>query len=527
MLRTFRISFSLKNTYRVNTIIYSFKQIPLIKRLLPPSLYKCRGLKIFAAAIAGIWEVLSAFLGKLLYLMLMVYAAGELYGERGPEGAVFLHILFFLTVIGAFMNTFMFNPTNDKYYAMLLMRMDARAYTLTDYFYTIGKVVIGFLPFTILFGKMRGIPIWICILLPFFIAGMKLIMACFLLIRYEKTGECTNENFPPKLAWALTVIFLAAAYGLPYLRIILPVEALVIIAAMIIITGGAAVLKIFKFNLYQEMYKLILADKRSQMDYKSTVREISQEANRKLISPDTGITSGKKGFEYFNELFIRRHRKVLWKPARRVAAIAFIVMAAILALLRVNTGIKPEINQFLLSYLPYFVFIMYLINRGTAFTQTLFMNCDHSMLTYSFYKQPQFILKLFRIRLREIIKVNLLPAVIIGAGLSVNLYFSGGTNNPLNYLLLLISILSMSVFFSVHYLTIYYLMQPYTLETELKSPLYRGVIWITYMVCFLFMKLRMNTLSFGVLVTVFCIIYSALACVLVYKFAYRTFRLRS
>lgn len=527
MLRTFRTAFLLKNTYRVNTIIYSIKQIPLIKRLIPESLYKCRGLKIFAVTIAGIWEVLSAFLGKLLYLLIMVYAAGELYRGRGAEGAVFLHILFFLTVIGAFMNTYMFNPTNDKYYAMMLMRMDARAYTLTDYFYTIGKVVIGFLPFTIMIGKMRGIPLWMCILLPLFIAGTKLITAWLLLVRYERTGECTNENLPPKLAWTLTVILLAAAYGLPYLKIILPSEAFLVTAALIIITGGAAAFKIYKFNFYLEMYKLILADKRSQMDYKSTLREITQESNRKLISPDTGITSGKKGFEYFNELFVRRHRKVLRKPAERVAAIALIVMAGVLILLRINAGVKADINRFLLSYLPYFVFIMYMINRGTAFTQTLFMNCDHSMLTYSFYKQPHFILKLFRIRLREIIKVNLLPAVIIGAGLSVTLYFSGGTDNPLNYLLLFISILSMSVFFSVHYLTIYYLLQPYTLNTELKSPLYRGVVWVTYMVCFLFMKLRMNTFTFGVMVTVFCILYSAAACVLVYKYAHKTFRLRS
>ena len=54
-----------------------------------------------------------------------------------------------------------------------------------------------------------------------------------------------------------------------------------------------------------------------------------------------------------------------------------------------------------MTWLPYFAFIMYLINRGTSFTQALFMNCDHSLLTYSFYKQPGFVLKLFQIRLRE------------------------------------------------------------------------------------------------------------------------------
>ena len=48
MNKTFKIAFSLKNTYRVNTILYSLKQIPLIKRILPQELYCDPDLKIFA-----------------------------------------------------------------------------------------------------------------------------------------------------------------------------------------------------------------------------------------------------------------------------------------------------------------------------------------------------------------------------------------------------------------------------------------------------------------------------------------------
>lgn len=40
MNKTLKISFSLKNTYRVNGILFSLKQIPLLKRLLPATLYK-------------------------------------------------------------------------------------------------------------------------------------------------------------------------------------------------------------------------------------------------------------------------------------------------------------------------------------------------------------------------------------------------------------------------------------------------------------------------------------------------------
>ena len=68
MYKTLRISFSLKNTYRVNSILFAIKQIPLIKKILPDALYGVRGLKIFANIISVIWEVISVFLGKFLVL---------------------------------------------------------------------------------------------------------------------------------------------------------------------------------------------------------------------------------------------------------------------------------------------------------------------------------------------------------------------------------------------------------------------------------------------------------------------------
>ena len=169
---------------------------------------------------------------------------------------------------------------------------------------------------------------------------------------------------------------------------------------------------------------------------------------------------------------------------------------------------------------------MYAINRGTGFTQALFINCDHSLLTYPFYKKPDMVLRLFRIRLREIMKINLLPAIVIGGGLTALLYLSGGTDNPLNYAILLVSILCMSMFFSVHYLTIYYLLQPYNAGTEMKSGTYRFVLSATYLLCFFLMQQRIPILLFGALAILFCVLYCIAACVLVYFFAPRTFRIR-
>lgn len=523
MYKTWRISFALKNTYRVNTILYAFKQIPLVKRLLPETLYRVRSLKIFANILSTIWELLSVFLGKFLYFVTMIGGIAFLYQKAAPS-SVFLHILLLLSVIGAFANTSLFNPTRDKYYAMMLMRMDARNYTLVNYAYATGKVVVGFLPFTVWFGLKSSVPLWLCLCLPFCIAGMKATVTAASLRAYKRNGWVYNENRLGKYQWICMALLLGFAYGGPALGWAIPVPVSAALMLICLPAGLMAMRQIVSFDAYRAVNQQMLSQLMTQMD---SPAQISKQMSEKGISADTTLTSGKKGFEYLNELFVKRHQKILWRSAKRISfACCFAVLGLLLAFYCMPQ-IRLRANELLLTFLPYFVFIMYAINRGTGFTKALFMNCDHSLLTYSFYKQPKCILRLFRIRLREIIKINLPPALILGVGLSALLYASGGTSSPWNYAVMVISLPCMSIFFSVHYLTLYYLLQPYNAGTEMKSGTYQLLMSLTYLACFLMMQVRMPTLVFGAMTIVFCAIYCLAACLLIYRFAPKTFRLRA
>lgn len=523
MNKTFQISFSLRNTYRVNSILYALKQVPLLKKLLPDALYQVQGLKVLANIISIVWEVVSVFLGKFLYFAVMIAGIGLLY-KSVPGNQLFLHILLFLSFVGALTNTFMFHPSKDKYYAIVLMRMNAKEYTLTNYCYSILKVIVGFIPFSILFGLDKDLPLWILIIIPFAVAGLKMTVAAYSLWDYKKHGHITNENGLDKFVWAAIAVFCALAYLPPAFGYALPVTISAGFMVLSILFGAVSVPVILKFSNYRDMYRQILS---GAPDLTETAVQRSIDTNRKAISADLDITSRKNGFEYLNELFIKRHKKILWKASNSIALVCLVLFVGVLPVVYFMPEIKEGTNQVLMTFLPYFVFIMYAINRGTGFTQALFMNCDHSLLTYSFYKQPKQVLKLFRIRLREIIKINLLPAVVIGAGLSVLLFVSGGTENPLNYGVIFVSITCMSIFFSVHYLTIYYLLQPYNAETEIKSGTYKIVMAATYLICFYMMQLKMPTFVFGLMTILFCVLYCILACVLIYKFAPKTFRLRT
>ncbi len=523
MNRTFRISFSLKNTYRVNTILYSLKQIPLIRRILPQELYRDPDLKIFANILSGIWEFIKAFLGKFLYFLLMITFAALFY-KTAAKREIFLHIFVLLTLIGAWVNTYIFNPTKDKYYALILLRMDAREYALVTYGYEMIKVLVGYLIFGMIFGRMCALLAWQCILLSFSAAGIKLTVVAWSLREYERTGIAVSENKVDAKEWILIALALAAAYGLPLLGYTLPEMASVVLLAGWCVCGVLSLRKVLAFQEYREVYQQILTQ------YLSQVKEAKRAAKRqseKVIQIDGTGSSNRKGFEYLNEIFIRRHQKILWKSSKRIALISLGIVCAIVLGIRFLPEYQEIVNHAAHTNLPYFAFIMYFVNRGAGFTNVLFMNCDHSLLTYSFYKRPECILKLFQVRLREIMKVNLLPASVIGGGLALLLYQSGGTKEPLNYVMLMVSILCISMFFSVHYLTIYYLLQPYNAGTEIRSGTYRVVVTGTYFVCYGLMRMKIPTIAFGMGTVIFCTAYCIIACVLVYRLAPKTFRLRA
>ncbi len=524
MNKTLRLSFALKNTYRVNSILYALKQVPLLKRLLPDRLYQVRGFKIFANVLSVLWEIVGTFLGKLCYFLVMVALPSSVFDGMAAN-ALFLHILFFLSLVGGLLNATLFDPSKDQYYAIILLRMNAKEYTLVNFFYQMGKTWLGFALFGMIFGSIAGLALWQCLLIPFFIVGLKITAAALELRIIQWTG---NLLFPVSAGnWKLfvTLLLLGLAYGLPWLGTALAPQVVCYLMAVPVLTGILSLRELLHFDQYRSVHQQVQTQQLSALQQTKT---IAQKQSQRQISNDTSISSGKSGMEFLNELFIKRHRKILWRPALRIAGICAAVVAALLVAIQAVPDAGRDIVELLMKKFPFFILLLYFINRGTGFTTALFMNCDHCLLTYSFYKQPRWLLRLFRIRLLEIIKINLLPALVIGLGLDLLLFAAGSAGEPLHYLVMPVSILCMSVFFSVHYLTLYYLLQPYNIGTEMKSATYQICVSVTYVVCYMLsFNLEIPALVFCGSAIAFCLLYAAVACGLVYLFSPKTFRLRT
>lgn len=524
MINTMVTSFKLKNTYKANSVIFSLKAMPLIKSLLPQSLYSNPALKRFANVLGIISKFLMLFLGKAAYIALIFAAASKLFA---PVNNNFINILVFFTLIGGILNTHMFTPTRDKFYAVVLMRMDAREYTLADYFVYLLETFIGFLPFTIIFGMLVKLNIAACLLLPVFIVFVKI---CFTALSIRKCKNIKNVekvNSISKPQGLCILLFLAAAFVAPYFGYAVNEVTLYILTAVMIVPTAFSLKYIREFNDFRTVYKILLKPENYiSGGTKNTAALSQQSAFQKKISNGSVTVSHKTGYKYFNEIFMKRHSVILTRSAIKIAKICAAIVLGLVVCCLIWPNIKVLINSGMLTGMPYFLIIMYLINRGKVITQAMFMNCDHSMLAYRFYRQPKAIVSLFVERLKYVVLVNMIPAAVIAIGTPLLLFVSGGTDRALNYLVLFLTIMAMSVFFSVHNMVLYYLFQPYNISLETKSSLYSLVNMGTYFLCVFAMGKAAPTLAFGIIISVFCIVYAVIAIILAYLFAPKTFKLR-
>ena len=523
-MKELKILFQLNSAYRVNSFLYHLRSIPIAKDYVDDWMNISDIFKSIVMIFVGIKEMITLFLTKILYLLILVVLplmAVQTLSLENALGQIFLC----LTWIGGFMNTFLFNPTKDRYYAIILMRMNAKRCVLSEYFYACARIIAGYLPIMLIAGSWFDLPLGLLLSLPFLQIAVKNIFNACTLIFYQYTGKVRNENAVNQpLMWGAAFLLLGMAYVPLFFNWTLNVNVYWIIFVISMILGVLAGIYLIRFEDYAAIYKQLLKPDHVIFDAKSYSQNALKQNAAKQIQYNE-IKTNKTGVAYFNEIFTKRHASILTRSAKRIALGVVLIGAICAAVLIFVPELKDEAQRLILNGVPFFLFVMYYLNRGQQITQSMFINCDNAMLHYRFYRQPKFLLALFTQRLRTLVMINLLPALCIAFCLAGLLAISGG-GSWFDYGLIAMTILAMSIFYSVHYLVLYYLLQPFNEQVEMKSIAYQAVIIITYIVAYQFLSLPMSLSVFGLSMVVFTMIYVLIALALVYTQAPKTFHIK-
>ncbi len=519
MLKNIMLTLKLRFTYKTNAFIHSFRTIPVIGQIIPYELYGLSDVKTGLSIVLFIITLIGypLIFGLLALIMLAFYNSID-NTNAGNFPLIFLIITILINVF----RPLTFRADRDSNYAINSLGMDAKRYLLNNFFYkiiiqTIGLFVGLLIVYKISLNGDLITPIsFTCVyILPLIYASIRMISAN-VNITFAKNNIVTFIYF--------TILVLSGAF-LIYFRINESssfINLLNIYIIIYLILGTLSCVRIITFKKYHYIFKYFYGKKLA----KKSLKEIDMERISNTIDTSSKITSNKHGYDLLHDLFVKRHSKILIKPILGYSVVLLIVVIAAICSLFVIPESKDFFHKLFTEYILYFLVLMYFINRGEKITKAMFMNCDHAMLTFRVYRNPKVILEMFKRRLKTSIGFNLIPASIIAIGCLILLVIN---NESITSIILFpLSLVLLSIFFSVHNLVMYYLLQPYNSGTEERSKSYRIARIITYTVFvypayYLDVTLSPTILSFiclGVSLT-----YIMVSLIIVYKYASKTFKI--
>lgn len=530
------INFFLKSTELdvrtiVNQILYYFRKIPLLKYLAPGSSFRMSGIKKIVTFFSPLGVVLFSFGKSLLVYGIFALVAFGIYSFG------FINIEFnkaFLKVYVPWIildfSRFILGDKKDRVLVHFnLFNVDPKVIIISDLVFKEILNSLGKFFALTLVGLIVGIHPRVAFLIICTEYFTNLIANYINFKLFEKkiiNTESTLKQSTFALFFIMIVVVLLFIFNIElgnYLSIISILSAVLGIIGLILL---------FKYNKFTETL-LAFNENYTGFSQKSAKEKQLEKATvlnkEDLEKSKAHLKKDLAGYDLLNELFFQRHRRILLKPILIKASIAAFILAVLvlLPILPIDRIPEPEFNygetviRFLPGILP---FAAYFIFFQESLTRTMFVNCDQALMQYGFYRRPKDLLKMFGIRLKKLLLWNSLSLIIsIIAFLAIGLIYSP---NILDVFIVILQIIALWVFFSVHTLFIYYIFQPYNDEHELKHPIYQVINFVVYFICYSSMNARLSGPKVAPIFIGASVIYSIIALVLVYKKAPDTFKVR-
>jgi len=565
----------LRSVIGYNSLVFALKKTPVIGKILPDRLYSTTFLKVIYWVFHVIREVFALFFTKmaglgLVYLaslgLAALYNPGKMLGYMsfGNAFGLFSLLLFLVyAFLGVVLNTKIFEKTTEKDYLVFMIRMNAKKLNNALFAYDLARMFIGYL-LTGLIPAVFGIPVWCWLGIPVLAVFIKLFSAGFLAFRYKLKSRKHKPLRGTPAGDALKVVLIMVPFPVLFFMIVsgsyVPLSVLMMISAVMIIAGVWGLFELIASS--PVLHRKALHD--GVIMEKETVRaDKAKVKSFKSIKVNGTVKGNKKGFEYLNALFVKRHFKILTvKPV--VCAIIMLALTAFIIFefvygYYIKSGSEACFNMVMTNLRNLFMFRGYedplnpgkldsdflffryavqchllalfvpiaIFDNSFKSTQAMYINCDNSLMTFSFFKQRKMIIKLFDIRLKQLISINILPAMAMAIGCNLILFATGGQDYPFEYLMTFVVIACMSVCYSMYWLCIYYLFQPYTTTVSVKGGAYNAAYIIFSILMSVIVWFGVPSLILAAVMLVFTALFVFFMRRLVFRKAPKTWRIKA
>ncbi len=541
ILNALRITLSLRNTININEILHGIRSLPFFGKYISERIYGIRVFKILAMIVSVNVEIFKAFFAKAALFAFLFFASGAIssYGEFSHK-TVYLYGFLVLCLTASFVFS-VFGISQETEYGVFLMGMDAKNYVMARLVYKCLSVVAGYAIFGISTAILSGVNWYLALLIPIAGVGFKVLPLGLEMAIYS-AKQSAGKQFGRKglpisvsgssglIAIIITVLLFGGMIATPFVakKDPFPVLALIFCAVAAATFPGILLIKRFPYGLYRTA---LFAEKARSAVTKKEEYKRNHGYKRASIDNNTELKTRSKGYNYLNEIFEKRHKKVLL--GRLIWTIVGTGIVIGIASYFLHLELKncedfgDSITRYIFTFHPgLFTLILLFINSGSNMSHAMFSSCDSSLLMYGFYKKPDALRKMFRIRIVSVVKYNFIPALMMSVFGVVAIALTGGEEYPMQYFFTVLMIMVSVIFFSMRHLAIYYLLQPYTSDFLVKSKLYFFLSFLIFLICFVLIFIKVSAMVLSGIWAVITIGYFILADILIYRFGPRTFRVK-
>lgn len=268
---------------------------------------------------------------------------------------------------------------------------------------------------------------------------------------------------------------------------------------------------------------------KSLREYDDIMEEIdaSPAASVKLKDKDIDDKKVKgEGFAYLNNIFFRRHRRILLKPVLIKSGILAALLTILISFLPLfEKNIDGDLVEMLVILVP---LATYMLCKQDNILTAFFINCDQGLIPYGFYRQPTNLLTMYRARLVSLLKINAIPAIVYVLGF-VGVFLRLNRTDYIFALEAIAYILLAGVFFTSLPLAQYYLFQPFNAEGAKVGKISGAIDMVVYIFCFNAIRFT-GDIKTPILVigsSVFIILFTIITSLLILKIGPKTFRLKN
>lgn len=514
----------------INGLLYFLKKLPILKSLLKTTNYSFMAVKEFIGYVALLYNLIWSSLKGILLPLIFISVPQLILGEGQERNPMILILFFYL--LQRLLSSSLLELSNQKFIMVKELRMNPRDYS---HAFLLKKELFKFLGRTLAFlilGGALGMNLSSALIISLSATMMAMVSeALHLFIFSRKSFVLEEHSF---IHVFLYLVVYGSAYGLFYLLPGFDARGILLHPLFLGILLTAAFFAVRYIRGFQGFSEALRRSTSAEkMDKLKNAMAEARYSDVKMKDKDFDMKDidldghrEKEGFAYLNALYFDRHRRFYRKPVMVKTGIILVAFAGIFILnIFLDEDILSGLSTGIAGHYTSFIFLMYMLCNSNRETKAMFFNCDLSMMRYGFYRQPKALLRMFTLRLRRIVAGNLIPTMTLILGLLLVTAFSGERDFG-GILPVLAMLLALSFFFSIHYIFMYYIFQPYTSSMEVKSPIFNIINGAVYMISYMALQIDAPASGFLPVIILFSGVYALGAVAMVYRMAPKTFRVK-